>query len=72
MNLLLIYTSRLLSFGRCCFTGAKEGRCATILLSLPLTQTIVFLVTTGLAVTTVPVKVIVALAVIGAKVEVPA
>ena len=39
---------------------------------LPLTQTIVFLVTTGLGVTTVPVKVIVALADTGARVEVPA
>jgi hypothetical protein len=38
---------------------------------LPLTQTIVFLVTTGLGVTTVPVKTIVALAETGAKVEVP-
>jgi hypothetical protein len=39
--------------------------------ALLLTQTIVFLVTIGLGVTAVPVKVIVALAVIGAKVEVP-
>jgi len=38
---------------------------------LPLTQTIVFLVTTGLGVTTMPVKVIVALAITGASVEVP-
>ena len=43
----------------------------TFLVVLPLTQTIVFLVTTGLDVTIAPVKVIVALAVIGAKVEVP-
>jgi hypothetical protein len=38
---------------------------------LPLTQTIIFLVTIGLGVTAVPVKIIVALAVIGAKFEVP-
>jgi hypothetical protein len=38
---------------------------------LPLTQTIVFLVTTGLGVITAPVKVIVALADTGASVEVP-
>jgi hypothetical protein len=37
-----------------------------------LTQTIVFLVTTGLGVTTVPVNTIVTLAKTGAKVEVPA
>jgi hypothetical protein len=37
-----------------------------------LTQTIVFLVTTGLGVTTAPVKTTVALTVIGARVEVPA
>ena len=35
-------------------------------------QTIVFLATTGLGVTTVPVKVIVALADTGARVKVPA
>jgi hypothetical protein len=34
-------------------------------------QTIVFLVITGLGVTTVPVKTIVALAVIGSRLEVP-
>jgi hypothetical protein len=44
----------------------------TFLVVLPLTQTIVFFVTTGLGVTTVPVKVIVALDNTGAKVEVPA
>jgi hypothetical protein len=38
---------------------------------LPLTQTIVFLVPTGLGVTTVPIKVIIALVAIGAKVEDP-
>ena len=44
----------------------------TFLVVLPLTQTIVFLVTTDLGATIVPVKVIVALAVTGARVEVPA
>jgi hypothetical protein len=44
----------------------------TFLVVLLLTQTIVFLVTTGLGVTIVSVNVIVALAVTGARVEVPA
>lgn len=44
----------------------------TFLVVLPLTQKIIFLATIGLGVTNMPVKVIVALALIGAKVEVPA
>ena len=43
----------------------------TFLVVLPLTQTIVFLVTTGFGVTTAPVKSMVALADTGARVEVP-
>jgi hypothetical protein len=43
----------------------------TFLVVLPLTQTMVFLITTGLGVTIVPVKVMVALADTGARVEVP-
>ena len=43
----------------------------TFLVVFPFTQTTVFLVTTGLGFTTVPVKVIIALVDTGARVEVP-